>query len=353
MTTDKKTKAWPLHQYDGNAEDYDTYETDKDAWSITNKNYDTHIDSIDPSTIPRVVVAYTDAAGVLHPVEHDRAYNLRLEKDAALGKLIWASAIVGYKDEARRTATSAKHHDARKMFKAIEDEHGTKTTKQATNFVRELNTRMKETDQTIDKFNAQWRQDIKTMIKNKMGLPEPFLINLYLISLGEPYIMLEAMVAVMPATDRTLKAVMKLAEDHHCLKPKGTRRDNGEARHDDIALSADQDTNRGRKQQRREYAQQATNDLHCTNCGKQYHTVDECFARGGALAQLSFSECQDHLAKRRRERAQGTTQKPTDAVQLALMAENAKLKALLAASDQSNSNRGYPERQVRDVDEWP
>ena len=94
------------------------------AWLIDN-NFD-RLDSIDPATIPRVLVAYDDADGNQVPAETQANYTRRINADKALNKSIWAKAIRGFTNYARETADAAGEEDSRLLFAAIKEEYGIK-----------------------------------------------------------------------------------------------------------------------------------------------------------------------------------------------------------------------------------
>ena len=52
------SKAWPDTQYNGNAEDYEEYDTDREAW-LVDKGYDEWMEQVDPRITPRVDRNYT------------------------------------------------------------------------------------------------------------------------------------------------------------------------------------------------------------------------------------------------------------------------------------------------------
>jgi len=149
-----------------------------------------------------------------------------------------------------------------------------------------------------------------------MDLPDKFLVNLYLISLGPKYSTLEAVVSVLPAQERTLVGVMARAVDHNS--------DSDEADNSAHALIAALQSQVDQLKRGREtaYSAQNTEQVFCTNCKKPYHTKEQCWAPGGGMAHLSKEERRALLQakkKRRTERAVSfATQKPaTESAQVA------------------------------------
>jgi hypothetical protein len=295
MISDRYSKAWPNKQYDGNEEDYDEFNSDRIAWCVDN-GYDL-IDETDPSTTPRVLVAYDDETGKHFAVESLTAYTRRINEDRELNKKMWAKAIRGFTGYARKIADAAGEQDGRKVFAAIKKEYGTKSSKQVTNLVRSLNTKTKTQNQTIVKFNSEWRNAVKSLETNSLHLEEPYLINLYLISLGKQYRTLESMVAVMPLETRTLAHVMKLAIDHPELEVPDEQHD--EAYTQQVAMLA----RRTRKRKHQDQAlalQEFTTITPCDICGNRYHGSAECF--DGGLKHFNSKEKRNWIQTKRRER---------------------------------------------------
>jgi hypothetical protein len=323
MTTEKFHKAWPSKQYGGNPDDYQEYETDKDAWLIDNNTYEAHLELPDPKLTPRVLAAYNDDNGQAIAAEQPAAYNRRLRLDAELGKKIWAKGIRGFTGEARRIALTMPKHDARLMFLAIKTEYGDHSNKQVTHIVREFSSRSKSPNKPITTYNAEWREAIRIMHKNKMILPESYLVNLYLISLGTQYAVLENMVAVMPQATRTLAHVMKLALDHHAPRPLSNYIEPDTS---DVALSAAISTlaSNGytirKPGQCREQAQSATeqtnHSLPCSICSHPHHCSAECFRKGGGLQNMNQKERSAWIEMKRKKRSLATmttvTKPPTE-----------------------------------------
>jgi hypothetical protein len=169
---EETNKAWPNKQYDGSAERYEEYELEREAWAIR-KDYEEHLTSTDPKQVPRVEETYTvpehdekdphGPPGTEVPAESENRYNSRLQRDAKLGKKIWAEAIVGFNSEARRTVLSVAKYDARAVFAGIEKQHGTKTSKQVTSIVRNFQKKTKKPSESIQTFNASWKDGLRIM----------------------------------------------------------------------------------------------------------------------------------------------------------------------------------------------
>lgn len=180
------------------------------------------------------------------------------------------------------------------MFAAIKKAHGDKSQKQVSKMVRTFNARNKLPSESIQSFNNEWLSGLRHMKQNDMELPPAYVVSLYLESLGDPYRTLESMVQVMPANERTLSNIMKLAVDHR-------EQETDEANNSGIALAAEQT-----KKRKREQALAAIGITPprggCTNCGDPYHTVAECFKPGGGLAHLDKQQRGAWLEQRRRQR---------------------------------------------------
>lgn len=299
MSHKESTKAFPDQQYNGSAEGYDNYDADKLSWAITN-NYDEHLESVDPSTIPRVDAAYTVPAndnddphgppGTNVPRETQAAYDRRIAKDKKDGKTIWAGGLRGMKDDARESFLATEQFNARAAFAKVEENHGNQTEKQVSTLVRKFNTTNKKRNQTIENFNDDWRRGLRAMKSNAMELPPKYVVNLYLAALGSPYKTLESMIQVLPSTQRTISKVMQLAKDHIV-------EDNDEA-DVNMAMAA----KHKRKYHESAYAAQQQKGG-CTVCHHPYHTQEECFRQGGGLAHLTREQRQQHLHAKRTKRA--------------------------------------------------
>jgi hypothetical protein len=291
-----KYKAWPHKQYDGNQEGYDEYESDRKAYTIDNKF--TALGEIDPSTILRIAAAYDDERGVRIPAETVAAYDRRSAADKALNKTIWAKIIRGYTGDARKIADAAGEEDARKVFAAIKHEFGTQSNKQITKLVRTLNKKTKKPEQSILSFNTQWRNSIKKLESNGTKIEDNHMIDLYLISLGKPYKVLESMASVMTKKDRTLSNIMKLAIDHQDSENESGESDD-EGTINNIALSA-----RNRKGKQKHHhalnAEEFNNNVPCEICKHPFHSSKSCFK--GGLRHLDQEERRDYLATKKRKR---------------------------------------------------
>jgi hypothetical protein len=295
---DKYRNAWPNKQYDGNLRTFREYVSDMKAWLIDN-NFD-RLDSIDPATIPRVLVAYDDADGNQVPAETQANYTRRINADKALNKSIWAKAIRGFTNYARETADAAGEEDSRLLFAAIKEEYGIKSSKQVTTLVRSLNTTTKKHDQPIEQFNSEWRNVVKSMKDNGMNFEEPYLINLYLISLGDSYSTLESMVAVMPEDKRTLINIMKLAIDHNHVK----KRKYEEVNNSGVAMTASNDVDEQATYKKRHKVQDDNfnTNLPCSICKHRFHCSSECF--DGGLRHFTSIQKREWIAKKAKERQQ-------------------------------------------------
>ena len=220
MTDSSATKnAWPNRQYGGNSDQYEEFETEMEAWTINN-GYEEHLNGKAPER------------GDYTGTRAEARFEAALARDAKKGKEIWAKAIGGFAGDARKSAMSAEKHNARALFRAIKEQHGNKTDKQISTSVSAFNQRKLQLHEDIVKFNSEWKDGVRIMGTNGMKLPEPYLINLYLSSLGFRYRTLEAMVQVMPKEERTLAKVMRMAVD------QSTTMNSGEADNRDVALYA-------------------------------------------------------------------------------------------------------------------
>merc|ERR1719316_1159303 len=200
---------------------YEEYDTDREAW-LVDKGYDEWMEQVDPRTIPRVERNYRvnradDPSG--QPVgtqlfyESAVAYRQRGERYAKKGSKIWARALRGYTGQARTTALQAEKHNPQALFAIIQKAHGDKSEKQVTKLARKFVGNQKRRADDIGEFNRKWADTVRVMKANGMDLPAKFLVNLYLISLGEEYSTLEAVVSVLPAEQQTLVEVMRALID--------------------------------------------------------------------------------------------------------------------------------------------
>jgi len=204
------------------------------------------------------------------------------------------------------------------LFDVIKKGHGDKSEKQVTKLVRKFIGNQKRTADDIGEFNRKWADTVRVMKANGMDLPAKFLVNLYLISLGDRYSTLEAVVSVLPAEQQTLVEVMRRAADH-------TVGEKDEADNSAIALVAklEQEGYVINKRQKTETGFAATGHqgANCTVCNRPYHTKEECFAPGGGLSHLSRQERHAYLEKRRQRRTQrqppATQQKATESAAVA------------------------------------
>jgi len=133
-----------------------------------------------------------------------------------------------------------------------------------------------------------------------MDLPAPFVLHLYLYSLGSSYRTLEAVASVLPPAQRTLSHVMRLAVDHSAP-------DYEDEAQNHTALIAELKTEVENLKKRN--AEQAFGAFRsalpvCTNCDKPGHTIKECFAPGGHLAHYTQQQRNDHIDKMRKHREQ-------------------------------------------------
>lgn len=343
MTRDDH-KTFPYKPYDGSSENFEDYETDKDNWTIE-KDYDEFLEAPDPSTIPRVTHTYTiDAAvhddihgpaGTRVSAESEASYDRRIKTAMRTSKVIYAAAMKGFQGDARKTALTAEKYNCKDLFTKIKEGHGSKTSLQVTKLVKTFIEKAKTTNQTIEKFNSEWKNGVRLMEKNGMPLPSEFVINLYLLSLGEPYRMIMATVQVMAASERTLVNIMQLAVDHRLAE-------SDEAITSDMALIARmQDRGYSVKKRTHHEAFLATHHQHphqhprqyqqqwqlgCPICGKKGHDSTQCFAPGGGLGHMNTDERRRHIALKREEkeqrRQQAQQQKPTEVASLAISNTN-------------------------------
>merc|ERR1712199_52999 len=137
----------------------------------------------------------------------------RCERWSEEDEKLWAKIMRGYCGAARQTALRAPR-SAQALLDLIQQEHGDKSDKQVSTLVRTFVTRQKERKKPIKEYNQEWEDAVRIMKAHGMDLPAPFVLHLYLYSLGLSYRTLEAVVSVLPPAQRTLSHVMKLAVDH-------------------------------------------------------------------------------------------------------------------------------------------
>lgn len=150
-----------------------------------------------------------------------------------------------------------------------------------------------------------------------MDLPAPFVLHLYLYSLGLSYRTLEAVVSVLSPAQRTLSHVMKLAVDH-------TAPDHDDEAVNHTALIAELKTevnNLKKRTAEQAFAAHAHQiaDKHqlpiCGNCHKPGHTKEQCFAPGGGLSHYTPLQRQEFLFNKRKVRFEQYQKKHNDAAQ--------------------------------------
>merc|ERR1712178_617954 len=187
-------------------------------------------------------------------------------------------------------------------------------------------------------YNQEWEDAVRIMKAHGMDLPAPFVLHLYLYSLGLSYRTLEAVVSVLPPAQRTLSHVMKLAVDHSAP-------DYEDEAQNHTALIAGLKTEVDNLKKRN--AEQAFGAFQhglpvCTNCGKPGHVIKECFAPGGGLAHYTQQQRNDHLERKRKLREQRkqppqqpkeTAAEATEATELEMV--KAKLKKTQEAIKES------------------
>ena len=170
----------------------------------------------------------------------------------------------------------------------------------------------------IKTFNTDWVDGARTLKANGMELPDTYLVNLYLSSLGDQYATIGTVVHAMPATERTLAKIMKMAEDHTIadtdepdisvamltqLEEQGFVVTKRQAETSEFVTKRHK-SNRG-------YAQVAnsnTPDTHaseCELCGMKYHTQSTCFAHGGGLSHLAAHERRAWIHAKRKAKNEG------------------------------------------------
>ena len=143
--TSAAKNAWPNKQYDGSDKGYEEFETDKEAWSISN-GYDEHLEGEPPKEAD-----YTGggAAG---------RWRAARARDTQKSKEIWAKAIGGLSGDARKTAMAAhanSPHDARALFSALKESYGDKSSKQISVRVKDWNSRKLKMHEDITKYKVE------------------------------------------------------------------------------------------------------------------------------------------------------------------------------------------------------
>jgi len=309
-----RSNVWPYRQYDG-GDRYEEYVVDKDTW-IIEKGFKKHLGVREPSSIPRCRNAYTvrtdddprGPRGTRVRYERQDDYDKRCAHWSEEDEKLWAKIMRGYCGAARATALRAPR-SAQALLDLIQQEHGDKSDKQVSTLVRAFVTRQKEHKKPIKEYNQEWEDAVRIMKANGMDLPAPFVLHLYLYSLGLSYRTLEAVVSVLPPAQRTLSHVMKLAVDH-----SAPEYDDEAQNH--TALIAELKTEVDNLKKRN--AEQAFGALQhglpvCTNCGKPGHTIKECFRPGGGLAHYTQQQVHEYLANKRKQREQQQQPKETAA----------------------------------------
>jgi len=286
------------------------------------KGYKKHLGVRDPSSIPRCRNAYT-----VRTDERQDDYDKRCARWSEEDEKLWAKIMRGYCGAARQTALRAPR-SAQALLDLIQQEHGDKSDKQVSTLVRAFVTRQKEHKKPIKEYNQEWEDAVRIMKAHGMDLPAPFVLHLYLYSLGLSYRTLEAVVSVLPPAQRTLSHVMKLAVDH-----SAPEYDDEAQNH--TALIAELKTEVDNLKKRN--AEQAFGAFQhglpvCTNCGKPGHTIKECFRPGGGLAHYTQQQVHEYLANKRkkREQQQQQQQQPKETAAAAVDERDAQIKKLQA-----------------------
>jgi len=252
---------------------------------------------------------------------------------------LWAKIMRGYCGAARQTALRAPR-SAQALLDLIQQEHGDKSDKQVSTLVRAFVTRQKDQKKPIKEYNQEWEDAVRIMKAHGMDLPAPFVLHLYLYSLGLSYRTLEAVVSVLPPAQRTLSHVMKLAVDH-----SAPEYDDEAQNH--TALIAELKTEVDNLKKRN--AEQAFGAFQhglpvCTNCGKPGHTIKECFRPGGGLAHFTQQQVHEYLANKRKKREQQQQpqqQHKETAAEATEATELEKVKARLKEAQDAIKESGY------------
>jgi len=270
--------------------------------------------------------------------ESARDYESRCDRYKEKAMKIWAKAMRGYTSDARSTALQAPRYEPQALFDIIKKGHGDKSEKQVTKLVRKFVGNQKRPADDIGEFNRKWADTVRVMKANGMDLPPKFLVNLYLISLGEQYSTLEAVVSVLPAEQQTLIEVMRRAADH-------TVGERDEADNSAVALIAklEREGYVMQKKQKTEGAfaaaaqQRRSGCPICDVCHKPGHVKEQCFAPGGGLAHYDAQQRRAFLQEkwnRRTQRQQpATQQKATESA--AVAQEQPDQAGLIAALEQT------------------
>ena len=265
-----------------------------------------------PRSIPRVAADYTvdtnddpnGPRGRHVSMETQNDYETRCKKDDDLMRKYWAKTVPGYSGEVGQTARKAqteKPFDLRHMLMRIEEEFGTLSEKATAKVVRKFIADTKKPSEDITTFNRKFTDQVAALDASDMPLPEPFLVNLYLISLGFPYRAVETTVNALAKDKRTLARVMNLAKDHSVPE-------SDEASFDEKALMAAI----GRMPKRDFEAAFAANERNrdhvspsadrCSNCNGLWHDKATCFNMGGGLSHLNSKQRREYLQKKRKDR---------------------------------------------------
>lgn len=183
----------------------------------------------------------------------------------------------------------------------IEEELGTLSEKATAKAARKFIADTKKPRKDVATFNRQFTDQVAALDASDMPLPEPCLMNLYLISLGFPYRAVEATVNALAKDKRTLARVMNLDKDHSIPE-------SDEASFDEKALMAAI----GRMPKRDFEAAFAANDRNrdhaspsadrCGNCSGLWHGKATCFSMGGGLSHLNSKQRRGYLQKKRKDR---------------------------------------------------
>ena len=360
-TTDHRRQSWPYTSYNGAAEGWSNHLVEREAYYI-DKGKDHMISSPSPRDIPRVEVAYTvetdndpnGALGTTVDIESVGDYEKRCQDDVDFLKKYWAKTIPGYNGEARQCALKAhalKPYDLRFMLQMINAEFGTKTDKATTRLVREFVSNTKSPAEDITAFCRKFSQAAETLSGSDMPLPEPFLVNLFLISLGFPYRAVETTAAALPRDKRTLAKVMSLARDH-------TVHSGDEVDMKDKALLAIIRNMPKRKFEaafavNNQKQQEESSTGRCGNCNGMWHTKDTCFNTGGGLAHLNSKQRREYLQEKRearyarnsnrtynRERDDNKNDKQDDQAKVALEAKMTAMQTAMEAAAQQVEDYG-------------
>merc|ERR1711939_951150 len=316
---------------------------------IIEKGFKKHLGVRDPSSIPRCRHAYTvrtdddprGPRGTRVRYERQDDYDKRCARWSEEDEKLWAKIMRGYCGAARQTALRAPR-SAQALLDLIQQEHGDKSDKQVSTLVRAFVTRQKDQKKPIKEYNQEWEDAVRIMKAHGMDLPAPFVLHLYLYSLGLSYRTLEAVVSVLPPAQRTLSHVMKLAVDH-------TAPDHDDEAVNHTALIADMKTEIDNLKKR--ITEQAFGAFHsgvpvCANCGKPGHTKDQCFHEGGGLAHLTPQQRHEHLRQKRQRRWQQQQPKET-AAEATEATELEMVKAKLKKTQEAIKESGFATKKKK------